>query len=119
MELSDESMQGGERAAYGYLGSSSDGEKKLWTDLNAWMHMQAQQWEPAGRQLLSELGDGAGRRAVDIGCGPLGWLSLLSRWVGPTGEVLGTEVAEGTAEQARLTVLSEGLSHVTILVDHA
>jgi SAM-dependent methyltransferase len=117
MEVSEDTMRGEERAGYDYLKVSSDGDKKLWADLNAWMHMQAQQWEPAGRRLLAELGDGTGKRVVDIGCGPLGWLPLLSRWVGPTGEVVGTEVVEDTAGQARLTVLSEGLSNVTIMVD--
>jgi SAM-dependent methyltransferase len=63
------------------------------------------------------MGDGEGLRALDVGCGPLGWLRLLSRWVGPAGEVQGTEVTEATADQARLTVRSEGLSNVTVVVD--
>ena len=86
--------------AYQYVGGTSESERRLWADLNAWMHMQAAQWEPAGESLLAELGDGAGMRAVDVGCGPLGWLRLLSRWVGPGGEVVGTEPSEGTAEPA-------------------
>jgi ubiquinone/menaquinone biosynthesis C-methylase UbiE len=100
-----------------YYGGTTEGEKKLWGDLNAWMHMQALQWEPAGQQLLSEFGDGTGLLAVDMGCGPLGWLRLLSRWVGPSGEVVGTEAAEATAEPARLTIRSEGLTNVSIVVD--
>jgi ubiquinone/menaquinone biosynthesis C-methylase UbiE len=100
-----------------YFRGSSRDEKQMWTDVNAWMHMQALQWEPAGAQLLGQLGDGRGLRTVDLGCGPLGWLRLLSGWVGPTGEVVGTEVAEGTAEAARLTVRSEGLSNVSVVVD--
>jgi len=102
---------------YHYVGGSSSTEQRLWADLNAWMHMQAVQWEPAGRELLAELGDGSGLRAVDMGCGPLGWLRLLSRWVGPSGHVVGTEVGEATAEPARLTVRSEGLPNVTVVVD--
>ncbi len=102
---------------YRYVGGSSAGETRLWADLNAWLHMQALQWEPAGERLLAELGDGTGLRAVDMGCGPLGWLRLLSRWVGGTGNVVGTEVSEATAEQARLTVRSEGLSNVSVVVD--
>jgi ubiquinone/menaquinone biosynthesis C-methylase UbiE len=100
-----------------YLGGSSSSERQMWTDLNAWMHMQALQWESAGAQLLAELGDGSGLRAADLGCGPLGWLRLLSGWVGPTGRVVGTEVTEATAEPARLTVRSEGLSNVGVVVD--
>lgn len=102
---------------YEYYGGTSEGEKKLWADLNAWMHMQAVQWEPAGERLLAELGDGSGLRVVDMGCGPLGWLRLLNRWVGPRGEVVGTEPGEATAEQARMTVRSEGLNNVSIVVD--
>ena len=102
---------------YDYLHGSSRAEKQLWTDLNAWLHMQALQWEPAGRELLAELGDGTGLRVADMGCGPLGWLRLLSRWVRPSGEVVGTEVADAVAEQARLTVRSEGLANVTVVVD--
>jgi ubiquinone/menaquinone biosynthesis C-methylase UbiE len=100
-----------------YFRGSSLEERQMWTDVNAWMHMQALQWEPAGAQLLRELGDGTGLRALDLGCGPLGWLRLLSRWVGPEGEVVGTELSEATAEPARLTVLSEGLSNVSVAVD--
>jgi len=81
------------------------------------MHMQALQWEPAGRELLAELGEGTGLRVADMGCGPLGWLRPLSEWVGPSGEVVGTEVAGAVAQQARLTVRSEGLANVTIMVD--
>jgi len=100
-----------------YFGGSELGERRIWTDVNAWMHMQAQQWEPAGEQLLRELGDGAGLHVVDLGCGPLGWLRLLSGWVGPAGEVVGTEVTEETAQAARQTVRSEGLSNVSVVVD--
>ena len=44
--------------------------------------------EPAGRRLLAEIGDGQGARVVDVGCGALGWLRLLSEWVGPDGQVV-------------------------------
>jgi ubiquinone/menaquinone biosynthesis C-methylase UbiE len=107
----------GADTTYEYYGGTREGEKKLWADLNAWMHMQAVQWEPAGEKLLAELGDGTGLRAVDMGCGPLGWLRLLSRWVGPSGEVVGTEAGEATAEPARHTIRSEGLTNVSIVVD--
>lgn len=91
-------------------------EKQVWADVNGWMHMQAVQWEPAGRALLKEIGSGAGLRVVDVGCGPLGWLRLLSEWVG-CGEVIGTEISEATADPARQMARSEGLSRVQVLVD--
>jgi len=105
--------------AHRFFTGSELGERRLWTDINAWMHMMALQWEPAGAQLLAELGDGTGLRVLDLGCGggPLGWLRLLSAWVGPTGEVVGTQMTEETARAARQTVRTEGLGNVTVVVD--
>ena len=51
------------------------------------LQLQSRVWEPAGERLLQVLGDGAGRRVVDVGCGCLGWLRILSRWVGDGGAV--------------------------------
>jgi ubiquinone/menaquinone biosynthesis C-methylase UbiE len=102
---------------YQYIRGWAPGEGEFWADLNGIFHLQAVQWEPAGQQILDELGDGSGLRAVDVGCGGLGWLRLLSRWVGETGEVVGTEVGESNAEPARQTVRGEGLSNVSVVVD--
>jgi SAM-dependent methyltransferase len=100
-----------------YLGGTNNSEKRVWAEINGWMHLQAVQWEPAGEQLLAMLGDGAGLRAIDVGCGPLGWLRVLSRWVGPGGRVVGSEIAEDTAEPARQTARGEGLTNVEVVVD--
>jgi hypothetical protein len=48
------------------------------------LQLQSRVWEPSGRRLLHEIGEGRGARVVDIGCGAIGWLRLLSEWVGPT-----------------------------------
>ena len=45
-------------------------------------------------QLLAEIGDGRGARALDVGCGVVGWLRVLSEWVGPDGNVTGTDIDE-------------------------
>jgi hypothetical protein len=42
------------------------------------LQLQSRVWEPSGRRLLEGIGDGRGSRAVDIGCGVLGWSRLLS-----------------------------------------
>ena len=42
------------------------------------LRLQSEVWEPAGRTLLDRLGPGNGRRALDVGCGALGWLRILS-----------------------------------------
>jgi hypothetical protein len=47
------------------------------------LRLQSRVWEPTGRQLLSKVGDGSGRHALDVGCGAMGWLRILSEWVGP------------------------------------
>ena len=74
-------------------------------------------WEPAGRRLLEGIGDGRGARAVDIGCGVLGWLRLLSEWVGPDGEVVGTDPDDAMLAAADQFVADERLSNVVLVKD--
>ena len=38
--------------------------------------------------------DGRWLRALDVGCGALGWLRILSEWVGPSGQVVGADIDE-------------------------
>jgi SAM-dependent methyltransferase len=42
------------------------------------LRLQSEVWEPAGRTLLARLGPGDGLRALDVGCGVLGWLRVLA-----------------------------------------
>jgi hypothetical protein len=42
------------------------------------LQLQSRVWEPGGRRLLQEIGGGRGTRALDVGCGVLGWLQVLS-----------------------------------------
>ena len=81
------------------------------------LRLQSRVWEPAGCRLLDLLGDGTGRRALDIGCGAMGWLRLLSRWVGPTGSCTGTDVAQGMLAHARAFADVEDLGNVTVVDD--
>lgn len=81
------------------------------------LKLQSRVWEPAGRRLLEEIGDPRGRRVVDIGCGVLGWLRLLSHWVGPDGEVVGTDIDDAMLAEARRFVADEGLGNVTLVKD--
>lgn len=55
-----------------------------------------------------EIGDGRGSRTLDVGCGVLGWLRILSEWVGPKGEVTGTDVDEAMLAAADRFVTEEG-----------
>src|SRR6186997_2689028 len=81
------------------------------------LQLQSIVWEPAGRRLLESLEPREGGRAVDLGCGCLGWLRLLSEWVGPTGEVVGTDIDDRLLEHAATFVRSEGLTNVRLVHD--
>ena len=81
------------------------------------LQLQSLVWEPSGRRLLAEIGDGRGARALDVGCGALGWLRVLSDWVGPGGQVTGTDVDESMLAAADQFVTQEGLRNVGLVKD--
>jgi SAM-dependent methyltransferase len=81
------------------------------------LQLQSRVWEPSGRQLLSKIGSGSGARALDVGCGALGWLRILDAWVGASGQVVGTDVDESLLGAARSFLETEGVSNVELLVD--
>jgi SAM-dependent methyltransferase len=61
------------------------------------LRLQSEVWEPSGRTLLDRLGPGAGRTALDVGCGALGWLRILSEngWL-----TTGTDIDAGLLDVA-------------------
>ncbi len=81
------------------------------------LQLQSLVWEPAGQRLLDQLGPGDGARVVDVGCGALGWLRLLSDWVGPDGQVVGTDIDDSMLNAAGQFVAAEGLDNVTLVRD--
>jgi SAM-dependent methyltransferase len=81
------------------------------------LQLQSLVWEPAGRQLLAKVGGGSGGRALDLGCGALGWLRILSEWVGPSGQVVGTDIDESLLGPARSFLDSEGIPNVELVLD--
>ena len=81
------------------------------------LQLQSRVWEPAGRRLLAQIGDGTGTRVLDVGCGAMGWLRLLSEWVGPEGSVIGTDLDEKMLSAADTFVTSQGLSNVALIED--
>ena len=81
------------------------------------LQLQSRVWEPAGRQLLSKVNGGSGSRALDVGCGALGWLRILSDWVGPSGQVVGGDVDQNLLNAARSFLETEGISNVELVVD--
>ena len=81
------------------------------------LRIQSKVWEPSGRRLLEEVGDGRGLRVVDIGCGVLGWLRVLSEWVGPDGEVVGTDIDGSMLAEAERFAVEEKLGNVVVRQD--
>jgi SAM-dependent methyltransferase len=81
------------------------------------LQLQSRVWEPSGRRLLDEIGEGLGDRVLDVGCGAIGWLRLLSEWVGPDGEVVGTDIDDAMLAAAGQFADSEGLGNVVLMKD--
>ena len=81
------------------------------------LQLQSRVWEPSGRRLLSQIGDGSGGRVLDVGCGALGWLRILGEWVGASGEVVGADIDESLLAAARSFLAAEGISNVELVVD--
>jgi SAM-dependent methyltransferase len=81
------------------------------------LQLQSLVWETTGKQLLSRMGDGFGRRSLDVGCGAMGWLRILSEWVGPSGQVVGTDIDETLLNAARSFLKEEEIANVELVVD--
>ena len=81
------------------------------------LQLQSRVLEPSGRRLLKEIGDGDASRALDVGCGVHGWLRALSEWVGPDGEVTGTDIDEAMLAAADQFVTEKDLRNVGLVKD--
>ena len=103
-------MTHGDAGSSGYLLANQPSELDR-------LQLQSLVWEPSGRRLLEEIGDGRARRALDVGCGALGWLRVLSEWVGPEGEVIGTDIDDAMLAAGEQFVLQERLANVKLVKD--
>ncbi len=81
------------------------------------LQIQSRVWEPAGRALLAQLRGGERAAALEVGCGVMGWLRILSDWVGPNGKVVGIDVDEKMLAGAQHFIQDEALHHVSLLKD--
>jgi SAM-dependent methyltransferase len=81
------------------------------------LQLQSLVWEPSGRALLAGLPGPRPRRALDLGCGCLGWLRVLSDHVGPAGVVVGTDIDSHLLALAQGFLDNEGLLNVTLRHD--
>lgn len=76
---------------------------------------QASEFEAQSSWLLDQIDIQPGWRAVDIGCGPIGILNLLSERVGREGSVVGIERETRFVDMARSEVALRGLHNVEIV----
>jgi SAM-dependent methyltransferase len=76
---------------------------------------QAQGLEQQARWLVDHIGIKPGSRVIDIGCGPIGILNLLSERVGPQGRVVGLEYVPRFAEMARNEIAHRNLTNVEVV----
>jgi trans-aconitate methyltransferase len=77
--------------------------------------LQAKGLETPARSLLGRIPLYPGARAVDIGCGPIGIMDVLSERVGPSGVVVGVEREPRFAEMARAELGDRGLRNVEVV----
>lgn len=75
---------------------------------------QTELYVPEANWLLDHLQIKTGTRAIDLGCGPLGILDLLSARVGSQGEVMGIEWEAGFVELAKVLIAERALGNVTV-----
>jgi SAM-dependent methyltransferase len=82
------------------------------------LQLQARVWNPFGETLLEPWREQLlGARVLDVGCGALGWLPVLTGVVGPHGSVTGTDLDEGLLASARQWVEEEGITNVRLVAD--
>ncbi len=79
--------------------------------------LQSRAWEAAGRHLLGRLPPCPAGHVLDAGCGPMGWLGILADWVGPKGQVVGTDIDRRMLEAARRYALQSRLRNVCLVHD--
>jgi SAM-dependent methyltransferase len=77
--------------------------------------IQARGLEAFARSLLDRIGIELGARAVDVGCGPIGIIPLLSERVGVHGSVVGVEREPRFVEMAKAELSKRALSNVEII----
>ena len=80
---------------------------------------QIKLYVPEASWLLDHLEVRPGSRAIDLGCGPLGILDLLSERVGPRGEVVGVEWESRFVDMAKGLLAERKIENVRVTVGDA
>jgi SAM-dependent methyltransferase len=104
----DDQVIAGGGAAPGYVLGASDAERQR-------LVRQAQAYAPEASWLLDQLGVKPGWRAVDVGCGPIGIMDLLSGRLGPTGETVGVDNEPRMIAMARDVAAELNLANLALV----
>src|SRR5438034_253065 len=75
----------------------------------------AERYADQARDLCQRAGLQPGGRAVEVGCGPLGALLVLSHVVGPSGSVVGLDANAAALERARTVLVRQGVGNVSLV----
>ena len=81
------------------------------------LRLQSRVWEPAGHALLQQIDAHGVRRALDVGCGAMGWLRVLAGRIEPAGTVVGTDIDDKMLEAADAFVQEQQLTQVKLEKD--
>jgi SAM-dependent methyltransferase len=81
------------------------------------LRLQSRVWEPAGRALLQQINPSGVHRALDVGCGAMGWLRVLAQWIERTGTIVGTDLDDKMLEAAATFVQEQRLERVVLEKD--
>ncbi|WP_432970319.1 class I SAM-dependent methyltransferase [Dactylosporangium sp. CA-233914] len=79
----------------------------------------AEFFSPMGAELVRLARLAPGARVLDVGCGRGAVLQPAAEAVGPSGSVVGIDLAPAMVELTRAEVRAAGLQHVTVIVDDA
>lgn len=79
------------------------------------LRLQARFWEPDAHELIAQTHVAQGSRVLDLGCGAMGVMRVLSRAVGPLGEVVGVDLDPRLLEAARRWSSFQGLDNVELI----
>ncbi|HEV2217963.1 MAG TPA: methyltransferase domain-containing protein [Candidatus Dormibacteraeota bacterium] len=83
------------------------------------LRQQAKELRAHSEALLDRVGAAPGWRAIDLGCGPLGVLDILSERVGPSGSVIGLDYDPVNVAMARDFVGEHRLANVEVMESDA
>lgn len=83
------------------------------------LQLQARVLEPDAEAMFDQIGVQPGWHGLDLGCGAMGTLGVLSRRVGASGKVVGIDIDSKLIDAAHVLVKEEGWDNVELMVGDA